>query len=518
MSRSYHSNIRKFINEKKNDYSNDEVKDERLNQIDEDIFRKIFTKKKTILSRKISNRNIVYSTPFDPNTIEIKVLDEGEYIHYPACKEDLLGVIRRLPHNVASGIHSITLCLGKEYQEGKVDNSNEETRDPFTARICTNEEGPIFIPPTLGTYYTGTCKIFIYAYVYDREELKLNIIEPYFRWQMLSTLVHEIAHHEDNILRTSRGRWLGFNDWKCEEYAEFQQMNWFETAVTAYLQDTYKEEYNALFNWIHKHGGVRFSLAELADESKGRKIDDKVKIVFSESYAVMDLFRNVFRGMSDRDAMLEFAKDLHYEEYYEVCLESLDTILLNNPNDQEALGLKADTYIHQEEYIKAEDTAKKCLLIENDNIYALKALCHVKKHMKDWIGLKEISRLGIESACNDVFYIRSFTEMHIVALLYLKEYEEAKNDVKNLPANGVEEQIKLAFEALVKVCSGDADDALSIVNRVLEEEKVIGPARAILKEVSNYILASDKINVERYELSEQELNYVKNTDIKGLLR
>lgn len=325
MSRSYHSNIRKYINEKRNKYSNDEVKEEKLNQIEEEVFRKRFTKKNTLLSRKIGNRNIGYSDPFDPNTIEIKVLDEGQYIHFPASKEDLLGVIRRLPQNVVSGIDSITLCLGKEYQEDKVDNPYEETRDLFTARICTDEEGPIFTPPILGTYYTGTCKIFIYAYVYDREQLKLDIIEPFLRLQMLSTLVHEIAHHEDNILRSSRGRWLGFNDWKCEDYAEFQQMNWSETAIVPYLVDTYPEEYNELFNWIEEHGGVRFSLAKLAGELKGRRIGDRGKLIFSASAAVMNLFKNVTSSMSDRDAMLEFAKDLNYGGYYEECLKSLDT-------------------------------------------------------------------------------------------------------------------------------------------------------------------------------------------------
>jgi tetratricopeptide (TPR) repeat protein len=516
MSRSYHSNIRKYINEKKNKYSNEEVKEEGLNQIGEEIFRKRFTKKNTVLKRKIDNRNIAYSKPFNPCTIEIKVLDEGQYIHFPASKDDLLGVIRRLPHNIVSGIHSITLCLGKEYQEDKADNFCEETRDPFTARICADEEGPIFTPPTLGTYYTGTCKIFIYAYVYDREELKLDIIEPYLRLQMLSTLVHEIAHHEDNIVRTSRGRWLGFNDWKSEDYAEFQQMNWSETAIIPYLMDTYPKEYHALSNWIEEHGGVRFSLAKLAGESKGRRIGDKVKLVFSASSAVMDLFKNVVSGMSDRDSMLEFAKDLHYGDYYEECLKSLDAILIKNPEDSEALGVKSDTYIHQEEYIKAENTAKECLFIDHDNTDALEALCDVKQHMKDWKGLKEISRLGIESAGDDVFDVRSFTEIHIIALLYLREYEEAIEDVENLPANGVQEQRKLALDALVKVCSGNVKGAFTIVNIVLKEDKVIGPARSILKAVNNYISITNQINVHRHELSEYEQNYVKNTDIKGL--
>ena len=519
MSRSYHSNIRKYINEKKNKYSNDEVKEEKLNHIKEEVFQKRFTKKYTLLSRKIGNKNIGYScsAPFDPNTIEIKVLDEGQHIHFPASKEDLLGVIKRLPHNVVSGIHSITLCLGKEYQEDKVDNPYEETRDPFTARICTDEEGPIFTPPTLGTYYTGTCKIFIYAYVYAREQLKLDIVEPFLRLEMLSTLVHEIAHHEDNILRTDRGRWLGFNDWKCEDYADFQQMNWSEAAIVPYLEDTYPKEYNTLSNWIEEHGGVRFPLAKLAGESKGRRIGDRVKLVFSTSAAVMDLFKNVTSGMSDGDAMIEFAKDLHYGDHYEECLKSLDTILLNNPKDSEALGVKADTYIHQEEYAMAEQIAKKCLLIDNANTDALKALCDVKRYMKDWKGLKEISRLGIEAAGDDVFEVRRFTEMHIIASLYLKEYVEAKKDVNELPVNGVQEYRKSAFDALVKVCSGDVEAALNIVNIVLTGEKVMGPAKAILKAINNYISACQARNTQKYELSENEQGYLKNSNVADLL-
>ena len=198
-------------------------------------------------------------------------------------------------------------------------------------------------------------------------------------------------------------------------------------------------------------------------------------------------------------------------------MKSLDTILLNNPTDSEALGVKADTYIYQGEYIKAEDTAKECLLIDNVNIDALEALCDVKRYMKDWKGLKEISRLGIEAAGDDNFHIRRFTEMHIVALLYLREYEEAKKDVENLPGNGIQEQRKLAFKTLVKVCSGDTEDALSIVNRVLAEEKVIGAARAILKAINNCLAISYNESIQKYDLNKHEQDYLQNIDIEELL-
>ncbi|CAM3011966.1 hypothetical protein HAHI6034_11405 [Hathewaya histolytica] len=346
MSRSFHSNVRDYIKERNYKYSNEGIKEEKLNQIGEELYRKSFTKKMTICNRKVDNRNIKYMNPSDLNTIKIKIKDKEKYIHFPLNKEDLLGVIKRMPYNIVSGIHSITLCLGKEYQEGKVDNLDKEVRDPYTGRICIDEYGPIYSPPILGTYYTRTCKIFLYAYVYDREKIKLGIIESYLRLQMLSTLVHEIAHHEDNLLRAGGGRWLGFNDRKCEDYAELQQLKWTETVVIPYLIDNYPEEYCSLLNWIEKHGGVKLSLVDLIDKSRIRRIGDKIKIVSGASLSGKWLFKNIINGMNEHDAMLEFAKDLYWEDYGEECLKVIDILLLNNPKDSEVLSFKADIYIN----------------------------------------------------------------------------------------------------------------------------------------------------------------------------
>jgi hypothetical protein len=103
--------------------------------------------------------------------------------------------------------------------------------------------------------------------------------------------------------------------------------------------------------------------------------------------------------------------------------------------------------------------------------------------------------------------------MRIIALLYLKEYEEAKKDAENLPGNGVQEQRKLAFDALVKVCSGNVEGALKIITRVLTREKVNGPARAILKAINNYILMSYDKSMQKYELDKYEKNYLESTEI-----
>lgn len=281
--------------------------------------------------------------------------------------------------------------------------------------------------------------------------------------------------------------------------------------------ETYPDEYNALLDWLEKYGGVRFSLEKLAGESKGRKIGDRVRHVFSASAAVEDLLKNIIKGVNEHDAMLEFAKDLHYGDYYEECLEALNTMLKVNPKDSEALGVIADTYIHLEEYIKAEETAKECLLIDNTNTDALKVLCDVKQNTRDWKGLSEISMLGIEAAGEEAFELRVFGEADIIASLYLKEYEEANKYINILPSMGFQLQRRQAFEALVKACSGDINNAFNIVNKVLQEEKVVLPAQAVLRAVYNYCVAIQGNSIKKYELNEHEQNYLKNTDIMRLL-
>lgn len=517
MSRSIHTNIRNYISELRNDYSDDGLRINNLDRIKQQLDAKRLIKKSKRLERKLSG--MMYNIPenFDASLIDIRILDSGDYIHYPASKEDLLGVAERLPYGALLGINSIDLCFGREYQNESSENIEEKDRDPYTGRLCSSAEGPVYFPPILGSYFSDTCKIFIYSYVYDKEELKLDVIEPYLRLQMLSTFVHEVAHHDDYMRRTRRGRWLGLNEWKCEDYAELQQWEWSGKAIIPYLMEAYHDEYAKLSGWIKEHGGVNFPLNVLAGESRGRKIGDMVKLVFSASSAVEELFINVINDKPPRETMLEFAKGLHYGDYYEECLDALNTILEKYPKDAEALGVKADTYIHLQKYGEAGHIAHECLNIDENNIEALEALCDMQRKTKDWDALKRTSERGIRATEDGTWEKRFFMEAGIIASLYLGDYTAAKEFAEAYTEGRRQAHRKLAFESLVALLSGDIKKAVDAAQEILSKDDVVGPVKAIFKGILNKAVCEYGIDCKKQELTEYENNFLVNMDIAGLL-
>jgi len=514
MSRSIHTTRVKLNLERLYQVSNDEVKEARLNKIQDELDTKKIIKRGENLSRKSKKTAFQLLEPVDPNGILINVLESSEYIHYPVSKTDLIEVAKRLPVNAIVGLDSITLCLGEIYQEEKFDGFGEKNYDPYTGRMCS-ADGPVYYPPILGVYRSSNSKIFLFAYVYDKQKIELDVIKPFLRLKMLMTFIHEVAHHDDNLRRSGRGRCFGLNESRCENYAEAQEALWAEMAVIPYLWETYSEEYTRLLNWINKMGGVDISLNSLIGEYSGR-IGNLYRFGFTIDSAVDEMIKNVSKDKSNRDIMLEFANDLHIGDHYDECIKSLETLLARDPKDADALGIKADTLIHLEKYDEAEITATECLTIDSSNIDALRALCDVQRERKNWLLLKQISVKGIEISTG---WPRSyFLENNIVASLHLKDYKAASQVVESLPdKKGRLEQKKRAFIALVAFVSGDAEKAVQIAKEVLAQEKVVVPAKAVLKTIINKYPNKAGDNGNGLVLTEYEENFLQMFGIRDLM-
>lgn len=520
MSRSIHTTKRVLINEQKNEYADKNAKRKRLEKIYENLRKKHKIKRQVLLERKfLSGKSPDKLITVDLDSVSISAYDSSEYIHYPSSKEDLLGILKRLPNDILIGLDSITLCLGKEYQEETVEKEMEDERvlhrDPYTGRICVEDESFLYFPPVLGTYWTSTCKIFVYAYVYDERVIQIKEVIPFLRLKMLETFVHELAHHDDNMRRTGRGRWLGINEWKCEEYAELKEKEWAVEIVLPYLIETYPEDYEALSNWIEKYGGVNFPLHILAEELEARDIDGMIRIIFSATSAVINLFRNFLKGMSRYDAMLEFAHDIHIGDYYEESLISLNSILKEYPDDPKALGMKADTYIHLGKFEEAKQAATLCLSIDPRNTDAHDSLCDVYQRDRAWLELYEQSSKGINAA-EELWRKNSFIETNVLSLIHLRDFEKAKATCDTLPVKGKYISIKKAYEALIQFLSGDYSAAFDISTEMLLQSRVVMPAKAILKSILNL---SSKYGYyqETQNLSESEHNYLERARLNDLL-
>jgi hypothetical protein len=517
MSRSIHTTRQTYLNERKNQFRDEETKESRLKSIRDDLNNKRMLKEGKLLSRKLAKLPFALMEAFDPTSIPIEEIDCSDFIHYPASKDDLYEVSKRLPLNVMVGINSINLCLGKEYQEEKWEEDPNNNYDPYTGRICSSEDGPFYCPQILGIYRPANCKIFIFAYVYDKKNKLRNQIEAFLRLKMLTTFVHEVAHHDDEMRRSGRGRWLGLTEWRCENYAEIQQGEWIQTAVIPYLLEKYPLDYEQLLKWVFENGGVSILVKYLASEPRINGAGGLISLGYDSSFAVEEMFHNIFRGKTSRDVMFDFAYDFHIADHFEECLESLSTLLSNHPVDAEAMGVKADTLIHLERYGEAEIVARDCLSIDPNNLDALEALCDIQMRNRDWYVLKETSFHGISLSEAKPWKHRRFLENNIIASLYLNDYQTAKENAKSLPDNkGRLIQRKQAFITLVAFLSGDVEKAKKITTEVMAEEHVIGPAKAIFKAVNNRIKDEFGLVENRYSFTEYERDFLSSWRIDEL--
>jgi tetratricopeptide (TPR) repeat protein len=510
MSRSFHITWRQLNTENRYEFADDNLKREGLEKLRRKVSDKHETKKAILKERKL--KGTAYRLPhiLDPSQLQIHIKDESEYIQFPASTQDLISLSKRLPTGILTGLDSVTLCLGAEYQEENEENMEEAAQDPYTGRISVEDKGPVYLPPVLGTYFGNSCKIYLYGYVYDRNELPSKSVEDYCRLKMLSTFLHEVAHHDDNMRRTSRGRWLMLNKDRCEDYAEIKEAEWGEKILAPYILETYPTEYAELLKLIKDYGGVEIQLVKLVKEFKGKNIKGLIRLGTTISDAVENLFTSISERKSKRDIMYEFAMDLHYGDYYEECMEALDTLLSLYPEDSEVLGAKADTLIHMEDYGAAEAAVISCLAIDEGNTVALEALCDVQSKRKHWKTLIETSSKGLLHSEPESYNIRVFLEFRINAALHLGDYELARKDISELPETYHLIQRKRAYLALLLLVEGDVDKAISTAREMLKEERVILPAAAILKSLVNK-------GTQEYTLSEFEKNFIEGYCLDDLI-
>src|SRR5207302_1223034 len=79
----------------------------------------------------------------------------------------------------------------------------------------------------------------LYAFVVDPALADRPLWELLLRLWALSTFVHEVAHHDDEMRRTARGRWHLEPCEKAEDYAIALQAEWTRDVVVPYLERTY---------------------------------------------------------------------------------------------------------------------------------------------------------------------------------------------------------------------------------------------------------------------------------------
>lgn len=168
------------------------------------------------------------------NIVQIDITIKDEPLFSPLSAEEITQVLTYLPPGSCNGITCVRLKNGKKYVNDHTDEF--DMLDPYTATKCYELFPGIYIPMLRGMYDMQTNIIELYAYIISPTVSPTRDQLMALKFQMLKTLFHEIAHHQDRTTRIARGRWMMDNEDKAESFAEKVEAAWCKEIILPFLQ------------------------------------------------------------------------------------------------------------------------------------------------------------------------------------------------------------------------------------------------------------------------------------------
>lgn len=472
MSRSIHRNWSDYWHDRGSQFADEEAKRKRLEETIDELRKKQRVKREARRKRAGSRP----AAPTSPETIRIRVGDESGYVHYPADENDVREILARLPAGSVDGLEQIDLCLGAEYieeREGRQHPAEDEPkRDPFVGRISREILPGVYASDVRGSYRTG--RVWVYAFVYDRDQLPDGPWEVYLRLLMLSVLVHELGHHEDYTLRAEWGRWTTNNVHALEHHAERRESQHLDEIVIPYLRETCPDEVPDLEQWVRDHIGVSIPLVALAS-GEAHHQDGEIS-AFRRTFGTADMAFCDFVCSSlngKKDAKLDFARDLYFSKYTELALSILDATLEATPFRTDALTLKARILVSS----KATEGAEGAARLDEAECLVRRALKIDPKHVESWQTLLQVFErrgncVGVIDAANQVLGLIDPEQdrNELLPALELRARARLRRGEHHLALDGIEPLVRsltspwkkrhlIVIQALAFLCLGRHEEA-----------------------------------------------------------
>ncbi len=273
------------------------------------------------------------------------------------------------------GLSEILLSLGRPTQLEGEDASISDP-DPITNRAGHEMLPGYHLGWIWGSYDSPASRITLHAVVIDPAARNPMPTRTFFKLQILSTFVHEVAHHFDYTRRIARGRWLASDKEKVEHFAKQRQHEWTQSCVVPYLEEAYPQDVADLLAWLEAHGKIRFSLGELI-------ADSRAYIIFPVEQAVEELIKGVTQGIGEVERLLNFARDLKTADLYERAQEVIDHILLQGAWPRRRARTSRE-HIFQKRYAEAVSLAFQVIALNPGNWLARGTLAWAYEGLGDW--------------------------------------------------------------------------------------------------------------------------------------
>jgi tetratricopeptide (TPR) repeat protein len=277
----------------------------------------------------------------------------------------------------------------------------------------------------------------LFAYVYPPDLPDRAMWELYLRLRMLSTFLHEVAHHYDCTARVAAGRWLADDEEKGEIYAERMEREWLHGVAVPHLVATYPEEVQRLALWTREHGGVSLPLPALAGDPRRTRQGGRVNLQsawYSHGAALESLAERVAAGDDPLAARVCFAEWLYFAEDYTRALEVIDGALERSPGSLPALTLKARVCLDAGQQEEALAAAAEVVASDPGATDAWWTLADAHEARGDWAELLRAATRGIEASSPDDDARPYARVQRARALMELGDHRGARRELDELEA------------------------------------------------------------------------------------
>jgi len=432
MSRSYHTTRRHLRETQRFDESDTKRRAAGIEKLRKELEAKRRTKTHT--KRERHDRDVPAVTPVD--AIPITVDRKSAFVHFPASATDLRAILAILPRGTADNLKQIEMSLGDKWMPNEeLQQYHEQPQvDPFVGRHGYEMFPGVFRPLVLGRYFPARKKIEVYGHVFDPAVAERPIWKLYLRLHMLMTFMHEVAHHWDLTCRVARGRWRGDDEEKVEVYAEKVQFQWISSYLLPYLERAYPEDVTRLRMWMKQWIGVEVPLTILAGDVRATAKNGCISVnatFFNTASAFEQCVSAILRGEDPTTTRLQFARDLHYADHYDLAKAIIETVLARDPGNVEALTLKGDILEHEEEYEQSLQLAMQALAIDSDYSDAMELAADAYIGLAKWQELAAIAEKLVEKSADQADRIRAI-EYRARARLELGDQQSAFEDIEVL--------------------------------------------------------------------------------------
>ena len=253
----------------------------------------------------------------------------------------------------------------------------------------------------LGQYLPARKKIRLAGVLYDSTLANRAVWEVYLRLHMLMTFVHEVAHHCDFSGRIARGRWRCDDKEKIEAYAESMTHQWITSVIVPFIEREYADDVACLREWMKMYAGAEIPLSILAGDVRTTAKNGRLwanAVFFNTAYAFQKFASAIIRGEDPIAARLQWARELHYAEHYQLAKETINTVLASIPKHAEALALLGDIAAHEEHYESALALADQALAVDANCADAMEVAANSYLAMSRWSELVATAERLLASA------------------------------------------------------------------------------------------------------------------------